>query len=122
MPVAVEDSAACYLVNERLAFPEQPTPWAAEINCLLGTMYEHTDGETLRNGFPAPPPALRFVDFVLAKFFKLRFKDDLFDTDSPRHGLMQYHQGFLQNSGLFGDHSIIWTTWLFAEVEGTDES
>ena len=114
MPETVEDSADCYLVNERLVLQKQRTPWAADIPCALGTLQAHADDPHLRNGFPSPPPEIRFIDFILAKFFKTRFKDDLFGEESPHHNLAQYQLGFLQNPGLISDRSIMLTTWLFA--------
>ncbi len=112
MPEMVEDSSGCYLMNELLVPKEEPTPWAAAIQPVLDVL---PGGVTLRNGFPSPPPALRFIDFILAKFFKTRFKDNLFYKESPYYYLEQYQWGFLKPFDLFRDCSITATTWLFAE-------
>lgn len=114
MPEMVEDSSSCYLINELLVPKEQPTPWTTEIQSVLDVLHFQSGGLTLRNGFPSPPPALRFIDFILVKFFKTRFKDDLFYDESPRYHLEQYRFGFLQEPDLFRDWSIRTTTWLFA--------
>jgi len=116
MPELVEDSSDCCLINELLVPQEQPTPWTAEIQSVLDILHFQSGGLKLRNGFPSPPPALRFVDFILAKFFKTRFKDDLFYQESPRYYLEQYQFRFLQDPYLFRDCSLMVTTWLFAKV------
>ncbi|KAG7284999.1 hypothetical protein NEMBOFW57_009617 [Staphylotrichum longicolle] len=116
MPELVEDSSNCYLMNELLVPKEQLTPWAAEIKSVLDVLYFQSGGLELRNGFPSPPPALRFIDFILAKCFRARFKDDLFYQESARYYLEQYQFRFLQDPYLFRDRSLMGTTWLFAKV------
>jgi hypothetical protein len=116
MPARVEDSSSCYLINECLVSEEQPalSPWTADLRRVLEVLHKQSGRPNLRNGYASPPPALRFVEFVLAKFFRARFRDGLFDEESPRH-MGGYRIGFLQDPNLFRDRSIRFTTWLFAE-------
>ena len=124
-PERVEDSSTCYLVNEPLVREEQQTPtsqddclspWTADTRWVLEILHKQSGRPNLRNGLPSPPPALRFIEFVLAKFFKVRFVDGVFDEDT-RHGRTEtYEYGFLEDLNLFRDRSIILTrSWLFAE-------
>ncbi|KAL2165638.1 hypothetical protein VTG60DRAFT_4071 [Thermothelomyces hinnuleus] len=132
MPERVEDSSSCFLINEPLALKEQRTPtsqdsqvpdcvspWTADVRMVLEILHNQSGRPNLRNGYPSPapppPPPFRFIEFLLAKFFKARFEDDLFDEDSPYHHFQDYQLGFLQNPDLFGDRSIMFTTWLFAD-------
>ena len=59
MPETVEDSTDCYLLNKRFVPQEQEMPWAAEIQCVLGTVWYHSGGPTLRGGdfFPLRLPS-----------------------------------------------------------------
>ncbi|KAK4152838.1 hypothetical protein C8A00DRAFT_44180 [Chaetomidium leptoderma] len=124
MPERVEDSSSCYLINEPLVLKEQGTPtsqdrqvldcvspWTADVRWVLEIVHRLSGRPNLRNGFPSPPPPLRFIEFVLAEFFKARFKDGLFDEGSVRH-LQDYQYGFLQNHHLL---RIMVATWLFAK-------
>lgn len=116
-PERVEDSSTCYLVNKPLVREEQQTPtsqdddclspWTADTRLVLEILHKQSGRPNLRNGLPSPPPALRFIEFVLAKFFKVRFVDGVFDEDT-RHGRTEtYEYGFLEDLDLFRDRSII---------------
>ncbi len=125
MPERVEDSSTCYLVNEPLVRKEQQTPtsqddclspWTADTRWVLEILHKWSSRPNLRNGRPSPPPALRFIEFVLAKFFKVRFEDRVFDEGTPYGRPDTYEHGFLQDPDLFRDRSIMRTrSWLFAE-------
>ena len=130
MPEMVEHSSGCYLVNEPLVLKKQWTsanrdvkvadyvsPWAVDIRWVLEIVHKQSGRPNLRNGYPSPPPPLRFIEFVLAKDFKTKFKDGLFDRESPAYYKQNYLSGFLENANLFRDASIRFTTWLFAENE-----
>ncbi|KAK3900405.1 hypothetical protein C8A05DRAFT_45742 [Staphylotrichum tortipilum] len=128
MPERVEDVTSCYLVNKRLAVDGErmspggqaldcqgPSPWEVDVPCVLEILHTRSGRLNHRDGHPSPPPALRFVEYVLGEFFKVRFKATwLFDLYSV-YSLHDYTLGFLQNLRLFGDRSIMTGTWLFTE-------
>lgn len=130
MPETVEHSSRCYLVNEPLVPKEQwapanqdgqvadyVSPCAVDIRWVLEIVHKRSGRPNLRNRCPSPPPPLRFIEFVLAKEFKTKFKDGLFDRVSSAYYKQNYLVGFLENANLFRDDSIRFTTWLFAENE-----
>ncbi len=131
MPAKVEDSSNYFLVNKPLERKQQPmpttqdgrvpdgqtlTPWAADVRCVLQILHNQSGRPNLRDGYPSPPPALRFLDYLLAKFFKARFKCEPGSFDGEeRYYMEHYTLGFLTNLDLFRDRSIMSTTWFFAE-------
>ncbi len=125
MPEKVEDASNCFLVNEPPVREQDgqvgvdcqtPTPWTADVRWVLQILHKQAGFPNLRNGYPSPPPGLRFLDFVLAKFFGARFEcaGGSFATDT-KYYMMDYTIGFLTSFNLFRDHSITHTTWFFAE-------
>lgn len=127
MPDRVEDAASAYLVNKPLVADQRalapgegaggagPSPWAVDVAWMLDVLHQQSGRPNHRNRRPSPPPALRFIEFVLAEFFQVRFNCQyLFDFDS-KYSFEDYTLGFLGDLELFGDRSIRCGTWLFEE-------
>ena len=131
MPEKVQDSSDCFLVNKPLKRKQQPmpttqdgrvpdcqtlTPWAADVRWVLDILHHRSGRPNLRDGYPSPPPALRFLEYLLAKFFRARFKCEPGSFDGESRTYMEdYTLGFLTNPDLFRDRSLMGTTWFFAE-------
>lgn len=80
MPERVEDASNCGLINEPLAQKKQRAPtgrdgqvphcltrWTADIRWVLKTLHKQSGRPNMRNRLRSPPPALRFMEFILAQ-------------------------------------------------------
>jgi hypothetical protein len=108
IPAKVEDASRSFLVNFPLGhYPRdnsvlpEVSPWNTDVRSLLIWMQARSGRPNRRNDNPSPPPWLRFVEFVMRKFFHVGFKDNLFDEENRYH-MENYKLELLSCPDLFG--------------------
>lgn len=112
-PAKVEDASRSCLLNYPLGhFPRdnsvlpKVSPWNTDVRGLLWGIHACSGRPNHRNGSPSPPPCLRFVEFVMRKFFDVGLRGDLFEQDY--HWYMYNYKGaFLSCPLLFRDRCLI---------------
>lgn len=114
MPAKVEDSPHTCLLNYPLGhYPRdnsvlpKVSPWNTDVRSLLWRIQGLFGRPNRRNGWPAPPPWLRFIEFAMRKFFQVGFRDEVFDEENLWY-LRNYTLPFLHSSLLFGRNFFLW--------------
>lgn len=114
MPAKVEDASRSCLLNYPLGhYPRdnsvlpKVSPWNTDVRGLLGGIQGLFGRPNYRNGWPSPPPSLRFVEFVMRKFFQVGFRDEVFDEENCWY-FRNYTLPFLDSFLLFGRRFFLW--------------
>lgn len=114
-PAKVEDASRSCLLNYPLGhYPRdnsvlpKVSPWNTDVRGLLTCIRDFSGRPNHRNGSPSPPPWLRFVEFVMRKFFDVGLRDDLFQSDHHWY-VYNYTGAFLNCPVLFRDCCL--TSW-----------
>lgn len=114
MPSIIQDASRCYLINHPLghepgsgeaAVLPPLSPWTVDNALVLDRLWGESGRPNMRDGCPSPQPALRFVEFMLRKFFGVGIRHEVFDPGN-RH-LDYYVYGFLLSDSLFEDRSVM---------------
>ncbi|KAK1828766.1 hypothetical protein QBC39DRAFT_415664, partial [Podospora conica] len=113
-PAKVEDASRTCLVNfppghyprDNSVFPKV-SPWNTDVRCLLQSLQASSGRPNRRDDWPSPPPELRFVEFVMRKFFRVGFRDRVFEEEN-RWYMENYTNTFLDCPDLFGDHFFLY--------------
>lgn len=112
-PAKVEDASRSCLLNYPLGhFPRdnsvlpKVSPWNTDVRGLLGGIHAWSGRPNHRNGSPSPPPCLRFIEFVMRKFFDVGLWDKLFGSDHYWH-MHNYRNAFLNCPLLFRDTCLV---------------